>query len=60
MGAVVADWRSHHGEQAGLVGLSSGLDALGARLRMLEQAQKSVDAQYFILKRAFSVPLTGG
>jgi putative cardiolipin synthase len=51
MGAVVADWRSHHGEQAGLVGLSSGLDALGARLRMLEQAQKSVDAQYFILKK---------
>lgn len=51
MGEATLDWQAEHGEKAGLVGLSSGVDALGARLRMLELAQSSVDAQYFILKK---------
>lgn len=51
IGDFAADWGVKHGDKAGLVGLSSGIDALGARLRMLELAQESIDAQYFILKK---------
>ena len=51
IGEAASDWQARHGEQAGLVGLSSGVDALGARLRLLELAETSVDAQYFILKK---------
>jgi len=39
-----------HGTQTGVVLLPDGVDALGARLRMMELAQRSIDAQYFILK----------
>mgnify|MGYP001828757910 FL=1 len=45
------DWESKHGELSGFIGLPHGIDALGARLRMMEVAQHSIDAQYFILKK---------
>ncbi len=51
MGEAAHNWQEEHGDKAGLLGLSSGVDALGARLRMLELAQNTVDAQYFILKK---------
>jgi cardiolipin synthase C len=50
-GDAALKWRQDHGELGGFLGLSSGVDALGARLRMLELAQTSVDAQYFIVKK---------
>ncbi len=51
LGGFALEWKLEHGEKAGFVGLPLGADALGLRLHMLEQAQQSVDAQYFILKK---------
>ncbi len=50
IGQYAARWEAEHGDKAGLVGLADGVDALGARLRLMELAQASIDAQYFILK----------
>jgi len=43
-------WREEHAGKSGFIGLSSGTDALGARLRMMVMAESTIDAQYFILK----------
>ena len=51
IGAVALHWQERHGGQSGFLGLPDGVDALGARLRLLELAQESVDAQYFIVKK---------
>ena len=51
VGAAALKWRDEHGAKAGFLGLGEGVDALGARLRLLELAEESVDAQYFILKK---------
>lgn len=51
MGEAAVEWQRTHGDKSGFLGLPDGADALGARLRMLELAQTSVDAQYFILKK---------
>ncbi len=50
MGQFYARWLQQHGENSGFVGLSSGNDALGARLRLIESAEQTIDAQYFLLK----------
>lgn len=39
-----------HPGQSALVPLADGNDALGARLRLIETAQHSIDMQYFLLK----------
>lgn len=36
--------------QSAFFPLESGLDALGARLRLMEAAQQTIDAQYFLIK----------
>ncbi len=46
-----SQWSELHGEKSGFIGLGNGIEALGARLRMMEEAQSSIDAQYFILKK---------
>jgi putative cardiolipin synthase len=51
MGEVDAAWEQEHGELSGVIGLSDGIDALGARLRMMELAERTIDAQYFIVKK---------
>ena len=51
LGAFARDWKQEHGSKAGFVGLPKGADALGLRLKMLERAEHSIDAQYFILKK---------
>ena len=50
IGYSSVEWQEEHGELSGFIGLSDGIDALGARLRMMAIAQTSIDAQYFILK----------
>jgi putative cardiolipin synthase len=50
LGAIGANWQREHGSLSGILGLSDGVDALGARLGLMEAAQRSVDAQYFIVK----------
>ncbi len=49
-GRLAADWAELHGGQSGFYPLSQGMDALGARLRIAEQAEKTIDLQYFLIK----------
>ena len=49
-GRHAAEWAVKHGNQSGFFPFSQGMDALGARLRLLEKAEKSVDLQYFLMK----------
>lgn len=49
-GAAALRWQADHDTVNGFVGLPEGIDALGVRLRMMQLAEKSIDAQYFILK----------
>jgi putative cardiolipin synthase len=51
LGQTALQWRQDHGELSGFIGLPNGIEALGARLRLMEQARQSIDAQYFIIKR---------
>ncbi len=51
LGQFANRWSIEHGQQSGFLGLPDGIGALGARLRLIENAQQSIDAQYFILKR---------
>ncbi len=51
LGEVDLLWEQEHGELSGVIGLPDGIDALGARLRMMELAQRTIDAQYFIIKK---------
>lgn len=41
---------AHRPSQSALIPLADGNDALGARLRMIEAANHSIDMQYFLLK----------
>lgn len=50
MGEFAVQWSQEHGDNSGFVALRSGNDALGARLRLIEAAQQTIDAQYFLLK----------
>jgi putative cardiolipin synthase len=50
-GRLRADWATKHGGDSGFIGLPNGIEALGARLKMMEAAQGTIDAQYFILKK---------
>jgi putative cardiolipin synthase len=51
LGEADATWEQTHGKLSGVIGLSDGVDALGARLRMMELAESTIDAQYFIVKK---------
>lgn len=50
MGRFAAEWALEHGEDSGFLALGSGNDALGARLKLIEGAEVSIDAQYFLIK----------
>lgn len=43
-------WKQRNPGPSGFFPLMSGTDALGARLRLADIAQKSIDAQYFLMK----------
>jgi putative cardiolipin synthase len=51
LGQLAENWRAEHGAMNGFIGLGDGIQALGARLKMIEGAQASIDAQYFIIKK---------
>lgn len=51
LGKEVAAWVDQHGGQSGFYPLDEGMDALGVRLRLAEVAEKSIDLQYFLMKR---------
>lgn len=50
-GGILAQWVAQHpGGESSFYPLGGGMDALGARLRLIEGAEKSIDAQYFLMK----------
>ena len=46
----VCEWTGAHEGLSGFYPLVEGLDAFGARLRLLDMAERSVDLQYFLMK----------
>lgn len=51
LGQTGLSWRKKNEDLSWIVGMPQGIDALGARMKLMEQAQHSIDAQYFIVKR---------
>ncbi len=50
LGQLRTLWQERHPDETGFVSLPDGLDGLGARLLLLDDAEQSVDAQYFLMK----------
>ena len=50
LGKKVSRWVEAHDGLSGFYPLSEGMDSLGARLRLAEQADKTIDLQYFLMK----------
>jgi putative cardiolipin synthase len=51
LGQVSHAWQQMHGDKSGFLALTDGNEALGMRLKLIEAAEASVDAQYFLMKR---------
>ena len=51
LGKQLAGLAAEHPDQAGFYALSDGIDALSVRLLMAERAERSIDAQYYLIKR---------
>ena len=49
-GKGVAAWTADHPGKSGFFPLIEGLDALGVRLALIDGAERSIDAQYFLMK----------
>lgn len=47
----VAAWSETHEGKSGFYPLPTGLDALGARLALIDRAERSIDTQYFLIKK---------
>lgn len=43
------EWRSEAPDRDGFYPLTQGLDAFGARLALMERAERTIDAQYFLM-----------
>ena len=50
LGREVAEFQAAHPGMSGFYPLSRGMDALGARLQLMDQAERTIDAQYFLMK----------
>ena len=50
LGREIAAFEADHPGKSGFYPLSRGMDALGARLSLMDQAERSIDAQYFLMK----------
>jgi len=50
LGKDVSQWIQTHGVLSGFYPLYQGMDALGVRLRLAEEADKGLDLQYFLMK----------
>ena len=50
LGMEVAEFKADHPGMSGFYPLSNGIDALGARLKLMDQAERTIDAQYFLMK----------
>jgi putative cardiolipin synthase len=50
LGVNIAEWVAAHDGKSGFYPLLPGLDALGARLALIDEAERSIDIQYFLMK----------
>ena len=50
LGKEVAAWTATHPGKSGFYPLVAGIDAFGARLALIERAERTIDAQYFLMK----------
>ena len=50
LGELTAESLEANPGESGFYALENGLDALGARLALMEQADRTIDAQYFLIK----------
>jgi putative cardiolipin synthase len=50
LGRAVTQWHSEHPDDSGFYPLISGKDAFGARLALIDMAERSIDVQYFLMK----------
>jgi len=50
LGREVSEWTATHPGKSGFYPLIKGLDALGVRLSLIDQAERTIDAQYFLMK----------
>ncbi len=50
LGKSVSSWTAAQNGQSGFYPLPAGLDALGARLALIDRAERSIDVQYFLIK----------
>lgn len=50
LGREVAEFQADHPGKSGFYPLARGIDALGARLTLMDQAEHTIDAQYFLMK----------
>ena len=50
LGKEVAEWTVAHPGKSGFYPLIKGLDALGGRLALIDRAERTIDAQYFLMK----------
>ena len=57
---AAAPWFNDPENRSGIVPLTSGEEALGARLRLIERATHTIDAQYFLIKPDLSAVLITG
>ncbi len=49
-GREVAKWQQSHPGLSGFYPLVGGMDALGVRLALIDGAERTIDAQYFLMK----------
>ena len=49
-GVEAAGWAASHPGESGFYPLLKGFDALAARLAMIDRAERTIDAQYFLMK----------
>ena len=51
LGKHTLAWQQEHGQnKSAFYPLTEGIDALGARLRLIDAAEESIDLQYFLMK----------
>lgn len=60
LGQAVAERSKGRANESGFYALTDGLEALGARLRLIEHADHTIDAQYFIFKGDLAGSLFAG
>lgn len=60
LGREIAEWTQANPGMSGFYPLVNGLDALGVRLTLIDRAERTIDAQYFLMKQDAAGTLFAG